>query len=352
MSIIHFTLNLLGSFLLALGAVWAIRVRQRFPDHPLLFVVFACGGIAISFETLSYIRQLKFASIRFAILASFVVAIVAVRFMRWNAAADVMNDFFVVRETTAQHPLGASSKDQARRLEAGVSIILLAVLWATAFIALSCVPNNWDSMTYHLPRIEHWLQNRSLDYYPTSIDRQLDLNPFAEELILALRSIIDAYPLANMIQWLSFAGCIMVIGAICRQLGGSRKAQTLAHALGSTLPIAILEASLSSSEKMPPPPQRANASRQTHAQDQAPQLCRRDVRSLTPNFHRDRHSSRQKQNTPTGCSLAELSVRAPYPDGRNRRKPLAAPLTSADLPTQRDSRAAIRGTHRVCPPAL
>jgi hypothetical protein len=243
MSIIHFTINLLGSFLLALAAVWAIRVRRRFPDHLLLFVVFACGGIAISFETLSYLRQLNFASIRFAILASFVVAMVAVRFMRWNAAADVKNDFFVVRETTAQHLLGASSKDQARRLEAGVSIILLAVLWATAFIALSCVPNNWDSMTYHLPRIEHWLQNRSLDYYPTSIDRQLDLNPFAEELILALRSIIDAYPLANMIQWLSFAGCIMVIGAICRQLGGSRKAQTLAHALGSTLPIAILEAS-------------------------------------------------------------------------------------------------------------
>jgi hypothetical protein len=243
MSPIHFTLNLLGSFLLALAALWAIRVRRRCPDHLLLFVVLACGGIAISFEMLSYIQQLQLVYIRLAILASFVIAMVPVRFMRWNAAADVKNDLSVVRETMAQHLFGASSKDHARRLEALVSIILIVVLWGTAFIALSCVPNNWDSMTYHLPRIEHWLQNRSLDYYPTSIDRQLDLNPFAEELILALRSIIDAYPLANMIQWLSFAGCIMVIGAICRQLGGSRKAQTLAHALGSTLPIAILEAS-------------------------------------------------------------------------------------------------------------
>jgi hypothetical protein len=243
MSIIHFTLNLLGSFLLALAAVSAIRVRRRCPDHLLLFVIFACSAIAISFEILSYTQQLQLANVRLAILASFVVSMVAVRFTRWNAAADVKNDFVVVRETTAQHFFGASSKDEARRLEAGVSIILLAVLWATAFIALSCVPNNWDSMTYHLPRIEHWLQNRSLEYYPTSIDRQLDLNPFAEELILALRSTIDAYPLANMVQWLSFAGCIMVIGAICQQLGGSRKAQTLAHALGSTLPIAILEAS-------------------------------------------------------------------------------------------------------------
>jgi hypothetical protein len=243
MSIIHFSLNLLATFLLALAAVWAIRIRRGYPDHLLLFVVFACGGIAITFEMLSYIGQLQFASIRFAIVVSFVVAMVAVRFMRWNAAADVKNDFVVVRETTAQHLLVDSSTDQARRLEAGVSIILLVVLWATAFIALSCVPNNWDSMTYHLPRIEHWLQNRSLDYYPTSIVRQLDSNPFAEELILALRSIIDAYPIANMIQWLSFAGCLLIIGTICRQLGGARQAETLAHALGSTLPMAILQAS-------------------------------------------------------------------------------------------------------------
>jgi hypothetical protein len=206
----------------------------------LLFAVFACAGIAISFEVLSYVRQLQVVPIRVAIVTSVLVAMLGVRFMRWSLVKDAKaNDF----EGTAQHLIGLSSKDPSQLLEAGVTIILLAVLWATAFIALSCVPNNFDSMTYHLPRIEHWLQNRSLNYYPTSIDRQLDLNPFAEELILALRSIVDAYPLANMIQWLSFAGCIMVIGAICRQLGGSRKAQTLAHALGATLPIAILEAS-------------------------------------------------------------------------------------------------------------
>jgi hypothetical protein len=240
----HFTLNLFESFLLALAAVWTIRVRRGCPDQLLLFIVFACGGIAISFEVLSSVQQLQFASIRLAIVASLLVAIVAVRLMRRNVAKDANeNDFFVVPETTTTHLLGVSSKDPERLLEAGVSIVLLMVLWATAFIALSCVPNNYDSMSYHLPRIEHWVQNRSLDYYPTSIVSQLDSNPFAEELILALRSIIDAYPLANMIQWLSFAGCIMVIGAICRQLGGARQAQTLAHALGSTLPVAILQAS-------------------------------------------------------------------------------------------------------------
>jgi hypothetical protein len=243
-TLIHFVLNLLESFLLALAAVWAIRVRRRCPDQLLLFIVFACGGIAISFEVLNYVRQLQFPSIRVAIVASLLFAMLGVRFMRRSVAEDAKeNGFFIVPEGTAQYGLRFFSKNPAQIIEAGVSIILLVVLWATAFIALSCVPNTWDSMTYHLPRIEHWLQNRSLDYYPTSISRQLDANPFAEELILALRSIIDAYPLANMIQWLSFAGCIMVIGVICRQLGGARQAQTLAHALGSTMPMAILQAS-------------------------------------------------------------------------------------------------------------
>src|SRR5262249_10973052 len=176
-----------------------------------------------------------------AIIVSMLVAMLGVRFVRQSGARDAKaRDFCIVR---AQHLLGVTSKP-SQLLEAGVTIVLLVVLWATALIALSSVPNgNWDTMTYHLPRIEHWVQNRTLDYYPTSIVRQLDSNPFAEELILALRGIIDAYPLANMIQWLSFAGCIMVTGAICRQLGGTRQAQTVAHALGSTLPMAILQAS-------------------------------------------------------------------------------------------------------------
>ncbi|MDR1089529.1 MAG: hypothetical protein LBL79_00500 [Prevotella sp.] len=43
------------------------------------------------------------------------------------------------------------------------------VLIITFFLALAYPPNNWDSMTYHLPRIEHWIQNGNLDHYYTSI---------------------------------------------------------------------------------------------------------------------------------------------------------------------------------------
>jgi hypothetical protein len=43
----------------------------------------------------------------------------------------------------------------------------------TALIALIAPPNQIDVMSYHLPRIVFWLQNRSVAFYPTDDERQL-----------------------------------------------------------------------------------------------------------------------------------------------------------------------------------
>ena len=47
-------------------------------------------------------------------------------------------------------------------------------------VALTAPPNTWDSMTYHMPRVEHWIENRNVEPYPTHILRQLSLGPGAE----------------------------------------------------------------------------------------------------------------------------------------------------------------------------
>jgi hypothetical protein len=56
---------------------------------------------------------------------------------------------------------------------------ILPLLLLTIFIP----PNNWDSMAYHLPRIEHWIQNKNIYPYPTNIVRQVLTSPLSEYII-------------------------------------------------------------------------------------------------------------------------------------------------------------------------
>ncbi len=118
---------------------------------------------------------------------------------------------------------------------------LLVIGGATLLIALVSPPNNWDSQTYHLPRIEHWIQNHSFDFYPTAIDRQLMLPGFAETLVLQLRLLSGGDRLDNMVQWLAGAGSVVVAGRIALALGASRRGAALARLTAATLPIGILE---------------------------------------------------------------------------------------------------------------
>src|SRR5262249_35041097 len=55
-----------------------------------------------------------------------------------------------------------------------------AIAAVTITVALVAAPNNLDSLIYHLPRIEHWIQQGSLAHFPTSIIQQITSNPLAE----------------------------------------------------------------------------------------------------------------------------------------------------------------------------
>jgi hypothetical protein len=119
----------------------------------------------------------------------------------------------------------------------------VAIAAITTTVALVAVPNNWDSLTYHLPRIEQWIQQGSLNHFPTGNIRQLASNPAAEMLILHFRLLAGSDRLDNLIQALAFAGCITTSALVARRLGASRNGQIFAVLYTATLPIAILEGS-------------------------------------------------------------------------------------------------------------
>lgn len=120
-------------------------------------------------------------------------------------------------------------------------LIIALFAFVTLIIVCTAAPNNWDSQTYHLPRIEHWIQNRSLEHYPTSIGRQLAYGPVAEILLMHTRLMSgnDYYYLLP--QWISMLVCTAAAFRVCRQLGGSETQGWLASVFVITLPIGILE---------------------------------------------------------------------------------------------------------------
>ncbi len=100
----------------------------------------------------------------------------------------------------------------------GLLLTVCLLLGLNAYIAMHTVPYNWDSMTYHLPRIMYWIQNRSVSYFDTNISRQL-ISPVLAEYInlhlFCLTGLQDIY--ANMVQNVSEIFCtVFIIGALRR----------------------------------------------------------------------------------------------------------------------------------------
>jgi hypothetical protein len=120
---------------------------------------------------------------------------------------------------------------------------VVAIAAVTGFIALAAPPNTSDSMVYHMSRVMHWIQNRSVEHYPTHIERQLYLAPWAEFTILHLQILSGGDRLANLVQWLAMLGSLVAVSLIARQLGGDARCQILSAIVCATIPMGILQSS-------------------------------------------------------------------------------------------------------------
>ena len=112
-----------------------------------------------------------------------------------------------------------------------------------AVAAVEWVPNNWDSMTYHLARVAYWIQYRSVAPYPTGIARQIGLPPGAEYLMLSLQAIAGTDRLDNLVQFAAWLSLVLSAPPLARAFGAPRKAASWAGVLVGTLPLGLLEAS-------------------------------------------------------------------------------------------------------------
>jgi 4-amino-4-deoxy-L-arabinose transferase-like glycosyltransferase len=134
---------------------------------------------------------------------------------------------------------------------------LAVVCVLLGIVALIGPPNTFDAMTYHLPRVIHWIQDRNVELYPVqSYDpatnpiefyraqqvRQLTMAPGAEFIILHLQAITGSERWSAMPQWFAYVGCLIGVWSLAESMGAGRRACALASLFAGTLPMACLQA--------------------------------------------------------------------------------------------------------------
>jgi 4-amino-4-deoxy-L-arabinose transferase-like glycosyltransferase len=121
------------------------------------------------------------------------------------------------------------------------AIVVAAVL--TLFSALVAAPSTADSMTYHLARVAHWIQNRTVAFYPTHIERQLWPGPGAELIVMNFQALAGSDRVATLVQWLAYLGDVCLASLLARQLAASRRGQLWAAFFAAMIPGAVAQAS-------------------------------------------------------------------------------------------------------------
>ena len=124
-------------------------------------------------------------------------------------------------------------------LLAGVAFIVATI----GLIAIVAPPNNWDSMAYHMPRLMHWIQNRTVDHYPTNYLPQLYQSPWAEFTIMHFQILSGSDRFANLVQWFSMIGSLIGVSLIAKELGANLLGQIFSSVFCATIPMGILQAS-------------------------------------------------------------------------------------------------------------
>jgi hypothetical protein len=122
-------------------------------------------------------------------------------------------------------------------------IIYSTTALVLALLLVACtLNNNYDSFTYHLPKVEHWIQNGNLEFFPTINTRLLYLAPLEEYVILQLRLLSGNALFVNFVQFFSYLGCLMLASLIAKLFGSKYQEQIVSIAFAATIPMGMLEA--------------------------------------------------------------------------------------------------------------
>jgi len=152
------------------------------------------------------------------------------------------------RAATIRATGGWSSRVRARvgalSIEDRVWLAVLAVIFAlVAYLGLRYLPSNSDSLVYHLARIEHWVQNRTVAPFATHYLPQIEFAPLAEYTQAQLHLLGGSDRLDAVVALLAAAVAVVGASEVARMLGARRSVQISAAVVCATIPSLVLLAS-------------------------------------------------------------------------------------------------------------
>ena len=147
--------------------------------------------------------------------------------------------FYGDRQVVLHTLNGAWAQFRASKALWAVTLVWSAIL----AIAVVYPPNNWDSMLYHMARIPSWIQQGSINHFPSAYLPQIVHPPLAEWNIMHLQILSGGDRFANTVQWLALVGCGIAASLIARELKQPFPVQVLAVVITATLPMGLLQGS-------------------------------------------------------------------------------------------------------------
>ncbi len=127
-------------------------------------------------------------------------------------------------------------------------ISIFVTYFTVLFTAIMAPPNTIDVLTYHLARVAHWIQSGSVEFYPTSNERQLFNGPLSEYFILHLQILTGSDRFDNLVQFFSFLTSGVVVSLIAQKFKMDYFGQLLTCLISSSVPLAIIQASSSKND--------------------------------------------------------------------------------------------------------
>ena len=123
------------------------------------------------------------------------------------------------------------------RFWVGVLVAIFGVLVALGFLYLT---STGDSMIYHLVRVAHWIQNRTVAPFAADYLPQVDLSPLSEYNLAHLQLLSGGDRFDSCMQLFGALICIVGVSELARLLGASRSTQIAASVICATIPSGVL----------------------------------------------------------------------------------------------------------------